>query len=206
MPQPARWNGALGHSPSPAHLVAVIRFEFLNIGRINRRPDVTSNCVLKLAGPKAGRCIGLAKRLGTKCCPRARRVISAEVSAQLLQALLDLLHCDPPSLVPTDSPSTLPAGELRPRIKCGALKLSRDRATQTDTNLLCFAGIGNLTARAALVAASCSVVWGFGFRRTGLWARPRPGALVGTLVMPKERQNKTNANRPRAKNWFFSKK
>ena len=137
MSQPARWNGALGHSPSPAHLVAVIRFWFLNIGRINRRPDVTSNCVLKLAGPKAGRCIGLAKRLGTKCCPRARRVISAEVSAQLLQALLDLLHCDPPSLVPTDSPSTLPAGELRPRIKCGALKLSRDRATQTDTDLLC---------------------------------------------------------------------
>ena len=124
---------------------------------------MTSNCVLKLAGPKAGRCIGLAKRLGTKCCPRARRVISAEVSAQLLQALLDLLHCDPPGLVPTDSPSTLPAGELRPRIKCGALKLSRDRATQTDTNLLCFAGIGNLTARAALVvAASCSVLCGLG--------------------------------------------
>ena len=161
MSQPARWNGALGHSPSPAHLVAVIQFGFLNIGRINRRPDVTSNCVLKLAGPKAGRCIGLAKRLGTKCCPRARRVISAEVSAQLLQALLDLLHCDPPSLVPTDSPSTLPAGELRPRIKCGALKLSRDRATQTDTNLLCFAGIGNLTARAALC---CLVLCGLGVR------------------------------------------
>ena len=88
--------------------MAVIRFGFLNIRRINRRPGVTANCVLKLAGPKAGRCIGLAKRLGTKCCPRARRVISAEVSAQLLQALLDLLHCDPPSLVPTDPPSTLP--------------------------------------------------------------------------------------------------
>jgi hypothetical protein len=54
------------------------------------------------------------------------------------------------------------------------------------TNLLCFAGIGNLTARAAHVAASCSVVWGFGFRRTGLWARPRPGALGGALVMPKK--------------------
>ena len=104
--------------------MAVIRFGFLNIRRINRRPDVTSNCVLKLAGPSAGRCTRLAKRLGTKCCPRARRVISAEVSAQLLQALLDLLHCDPPSLVPTDSPSTLPAGELRPRTKCGALKQS----------------------------------------------------------------------------------
>jgi hypothetical protein len=136
---------------------------------------VTSNCVLKLAGPNAGRCTGLAKRLGTKCCPRARRVISAEVSAQLLQALLDLLHCDPPSLVPTDSSSALPAGELRPGIKCGALKLSRDRATQTDTDLLCFAGIETLL-REPLSAASCSVVWGFGFRRTGLWARPRPGA------------------------------
>ena len=40
--------------------------------------------------------------------------------------------------------------------------------------------------RAALVAASCSVVWGFGFRRTGLWARPRPGALGGALVMPRK--------------------
>jgi hypothetical protein len=47
MPQPARWNGASGHSPSPARLGAVIRFGFLNIGRINRRSDVTSNCVLK---------------------------------------------------------------------------------------------------------------------------------------------------------------
>jgi hypothetical protein len=73
---------------------------------------------------------------------------------------LDLLHCDPPSLVPTDSPSTLPAGELlRPRIKCGAWKLSRDRATQTDTDLLCFAGIGTSIASRSR-AASCSVVWG----------------------------------------------
>jgi hypothetical protein len=91
---------------------------------------------------------------------KTQGVISAEVSAQLLQALLDLLHCDPPSLVPTDSPSTLPAGELlRPRIKCGAWKLSRDRATQTDTDLLCFAGIGTSIASRSR-AASCSVVWG----------------------------------------------
>jgi hypothetical protein len=130
--------GALAFASSPGG--CYIRFGFLNFGRINRRSDVTSNCVLKPPGPDAGRCSGLAKRLGTKCCPRARRVISAEVSAQLLQALLlDLLHCDPPSLGPTDSPSTLPAGELRQRIKCGAWKLSRDRATQTDTDLLCFA-------------------------------------------------------------------
>jgi hypothetical protein len=27
---------------------------------------------------------------------------------------------------------------------------------------------------------------GFGFRRTGLWARPRPGALGGALVMPRK--------------------
>jgi hypothetical protein len=47
MPQPARWNGALGHSPSPARLGAVIRFGFLNIRRINRRPGMASNCVLK---------------------------------------------------------------------------------------------------------------------------------------------------------------
>jgi hypothetical protein len=88
--------GNEGHAPSQAHPVAVIRFAFLNIRRINRRPDVTSNYVLKPTGPNAGRCSGLTKRLGTKCCPRACRVISAEVSAQLLQALLDLLHYDPP--------------------------------------------------------------------------------------------------------------
>ena len=100
MSQPARWNGALGHSPSPAHLVAVIRFGFLNIGRINRRPDVTSNCVLKLAGPKAGRCTGLAKRLGTKCCPRARCVISAEVSAQVYYRFWDSLGRTPSAILP----------------------------------------------------------------------------------------------------------
>jgi hypothetical protein len=54
MPQPARWNGALRHPPSPARLGAGIRFGFLNIRRINRRPDVTSNCVLKPPGPGAG--------------------------------------------------------------------------------------------------------------------------------------------------------
>jgi hypothetical protein len=132
--------GYEGHAPSQAHLVAVIRFGFLNIRRINRRPDVTSKCVRKNAGPKAGRCSGLAKRLGTKCCPRARRVISVEVSAQLLQAaaLLDLLHCDPPSLVPTDSPSTLPVGGLRPKIICGTGKLSRARAIQIGLSSYCF--------------------------------------------------------------------
>jgi hypothetical protein len=33
---------------------------------------------------------------------------------------------------------------------------------------------------------SCFVVWGFGFCRAGLWARPRPGALGGALVMPRK--------------------
>ena len=81
----------------------------------------------------------------------------------------------------------MPTGGLRPRIKCGAVKLTSDRAMQTDTNLLLLCGKGNLDRlRAALVAASCSVVWGFGFRRTGLWARPRPGALGGALVMPRK--------------------
>jgi hypothetical protein len=40
--------------------------------------------------------------------------------------------------------------------------------------------------RAALVCLSCFVAWGFGFCHTGLWARPRPGALGGSLVMPRE--------------------
>jgi hypothetical protein len=107
---------------------------------------------------------GLAKRLGTKCCPRARRVISAEVSAQLLQALLDLLHCDPPSLVPTDSPSTLPPGELRPRIKCGAWKLSTRVGTGYPKPVMmsyCFAGIGNLDCEAL---SCCLVLCGLGVR------------------------------------------
>jgi hypothetical protein len=79
----------------------------------------------------------------------------------------------------------MPTGGLRPGIKCGAVKLTSDRALQTDTNLLLLAG-KETRLRAALVAASCSVVWGFGFRRTGLWARPRPGALGGALVMPRK--------------------
>ena len=37
-----------------------------------------------LSGPECGH---RYKRLGTKWCPRARRAISVEVSAQLLQAL-----------------------------------------------------------------------------------------------------------------------
>jgi hypothetical protein len=36
-------------------------------------------------------------------------------------------------------------------------------------------------------ASSCFVAWGFGFCRTGLWARPRrPGALGGALVIPRK--------------------
>jgi hypothetical protein len=50
--------------PSPARLAAVIRFGFLNVGRINRRSDVTSNCVLKPPGPNAARCSGLPKNRG----------------------------------------------------------------------------------------------------------------------------------------------
>jgi hypothetical protein len=146
---------------------------------------VTSNCVLNLAGPDAGRCIGLAKRLGTKCCPRARCVISAEVSAQLLQALLDLLHCDcdAPSLVPTYPPSTLPAGKLRPRTKCGAWKLSRDRATQTDTDtdLLCFAGIGNLDCEPL---SYCLVLCGLGVRVSPHRALGRRALAPVHLVAP----------------------
>jgi hypothetical protein len=63
----------------------------------------------------------------------------------------------------------MPTGELRPRIKCGAVKLTSDRAMQTDTYLLLLCWNRKPRLRAALVAASCSVVWGFGFgfRRTG---------------------------------------
>jgi hypothetical protein len=43
-----------------------------------------------------------------------------------------------------------------------------------------------LSMRAALVCLSCFVAWGFGFCRTGLWARPRPGALGGALAMPRK--------------------
>ena len=46
---------------------------------------------------------------------------------------------------------------------------------------------------APVLAASCSVVWGFGFRRTGLWARPRPGALGGALVMRYAQKNLVQA-------------
>jgi hypothetical protein len=42
------------------------------------------------------------------------------------------------------------------------------------------------STRAALVCLSCFVAWGFGFCHAGLWARPRPGALGGALVMPRK--------------------
>jgi hypothetical protein len=81
----------------------------------------------------------------------------------------------------------MPTGGLRPGIKCGAAKLTSDRAMQTSrlVPLLLLQNRKPSSLRAALVLprASCSVVWGFGFRRTGLWARPRPGALGGALVI-----------------------
>jgi hypothetical protein len=107
------------------------------------------------------------------------------VSAQLLQALLDLLHCDPPSLVPTDSPSTLPAGELRPRIKCGAWKLSsRDRATQTDRPpMLCW----NMEPRLREPLSSASRAlwsWGSGFAAQGSGRALAPVHLVAPSLCP----------------------
>ena len=38
------------------------------------------------------------------------------------------------------------------------------------------------------LSSASRALWpgGFGFRRTGLWARPRPGALGGALVMPRK--------------------
>jgi hypothetical protein len=98
---------------------------------------------------------------------------------------LDLLHCDPPSLVPTDySPSTLPAGELRPRIKCGALKLSRDRATQTDTNLLCFAGLGNLDCENRSLLPRALWSGGLGFAAQGPGCALAPVHLVAPSLCP----------------------
>ena len=47
--------------------------------------------------------------------------------------------------------------------------------------------------RAALVCLSCLVAWGFGFCHTGLWARPRPGALGGALVVPRKIWNLVRA-------------
>jgi hypothetical protein len=57
------------------------------------------------------------------------------------------------------------------------------------------------TARAALcclVLCGLWYAWGFGFRRTGLWARarPRPGALGGALVMPRQNLVRACASSP----------
>jgi hypothetical protein len=77
----------------------------------------------------------------------------------------------------------MPTGGLRPRIKCGAAKLTSDRAT-AKRHKPPIALVESETSTASRSrAAPCSVVWGFGFRRTGLWARPRSGALGGALVM-----------------------
>jgi len=80
----------------------------------------------------------------------------------------------------------MPTGGLRPRIKCGAVKLTSDRAMETGKVLLLLCWNRKPRLRAALVLPRALWPGGFGFRRTGLWARPRPGALGGALVMPRK--------------------
>ena len=58
-------------------------------------------------------------------------------SASLFNTDLDdLPHGGPPSFGQSDLPSTMPTGGLRPRIKCGAVKLTSDRAMETGKVLL----------------------------------------------------------------------
>jgi hypothetical protein len=105
---------------------------------------------------------------------------------------LDLLHYDPPSLVPPDSPSALPAGELRPTknqmrsLEVARGKLSRDRATQTDTDLLCFAGIGNLDCEGALVLPRALWPGGSGFAAQGSGRALAPVHLVAPSLCPEK--------------------
>jgi hypothetical protein len=61
----------------------------------------------------------------------------------------------------------------------------------------------NLDSKAALVCPSCHcfvACWGFGFCRTGLWARPRPGVLGGALIMPRKQENLARACAPPPRN------
>jgi hypothetical protein len=111
----------------------------------------------------------------------------ASQRAGLIQTLVTYRHGGPPSFDQPGLPLTMPAGGLRPRTKCGAGKLTSDRAMQTGKVLLAIALLNKRTSTASRSrAASCSAVWGFGFRRTGPWARPRPGALGDALVMPRK--------------------
>jgi hypothetical protein len=76
----------------------------------------------------------------------------------------------------------MPTGELRPRIKCGAVKLTSDRAMQTNTNLLlpCW----NRKPRLREPLSCCLVLCGLGVRVSPhralgapsprcAWCRPR---------------------------------
>jgi hypothetical protein len=94
-------------------------------------------------------------------------------------------------------PLTLPVGELRLRTKCGAWKLSRDRATKTDTDLLCFAVCWNLNPRRRAARGRPGARWwggaggGSGFAAQGSGRAPSPrctcSQLVGgALVMPRK--------------------
>jgi hypothetical protein len=87
---------------------------------------------------------------------------------------ISLQHCRPVDYV--QEPNAEPASSRR------------NLLGETDMCSYCGLLIGNsrLEPLSPASRALCFVAWGFGFRRTGLWARPRPGALGGALVMPRK--------------------
>jgi hypothetical protein len=64
----------------------------------------------------------------------------------------------------------MPTGGLRPRIKCGAVKLTSDRAFANRLALLLLCRIGNLAASRSRVGLSCSC---------GLGVRASPHGALG---------------------------
>ena len=119
--------------------------------------------------------------------PVAKYLASQRASS--IQTLVTYLMVvrSPHSFAPSDLPSALPTGGLRPGTKCGAGFLASEFAWRNrHVFLLWIADRKATSTAAALVCLSCFVAWGFGFCRTGLWARPRPGALGGALVMPRK--------------------
>jgi hypothetical protein len=93
-------------------------------------------------------------------------------------------HPHPNGQRPTGSCFHQPKPTPKNQMRSCETDFGQSYANRKDLLLLLLIGSPQVASRSR--ADSCSVVWGFGVLRTGPWARPRPGALGGPLVMPRK--------------------
>jgi hypothetical protein len=149
--------------------------------------------VHKPTGPGAGRCSGLPKHRGPKWCPFACREVPGKSASQFNTDLGDILRCRPPSFGrPIGSPFstagrwTTSRNQMRSRLPRFGSCLEKRHVF-----LLWIAERLKGSPRCEPLSSASRALWpgGSAFAAQGsLWARPRPGALGGALVMPMPRK------------------